>query len=52
MFKFMLIITGIFYNLSYKGFCHFEEVEDIEGETEYNHGTGVGEGKGMEDASK
>jgi len=48
----MLIITGIFYNLSYKGFCHFEEVEDIEGETEYNHGTGVGEGKGMEDASK
>lgn len=52
VFKFGLITTGIFYNLSYRGFCHYEEQEEIEGETEYQHGTGVGEGKGLEDASK
>jgi midasin len=51
-FKFSLIVTGVFYNLSYKGFCQVEEQEEIEGETEYQHGTGVGEGQGMQDASK
>lgn len=47
MSKFMLITSAIFYNISYKGFCHLDDEEDgeeIEGDTKYEHGTGVGEG--------
>jgi len=52
MTKFTLVTTAIFYNISYKGFCHYEEQEEYQGETKYEHGTGIGEGEGMEDASK
>eukprot|EP01015_Nassula_variabilis_P003581 TRINITY_DN1241_c0_g2_i5.p1 TRINITY_DN1241_c0_g2~~TRINITY_DN1241_c0_g2_i5.p1 ORF type:complete len:1010 (-),score=318.66 TRINITY_DN1241_c0_g2_i5:37-3066(-) len=57
--KFEYLMTSVFINLSYKGFCSAEEVEndgDNQGEGDDSgklvDGTGIGEGQGVQNVSK
>lgn len=56
--KFGNILSGIFLNLFYRGFCHpAKDGEDGEGsgegdgKTDFKDGTGIGEGKGVQNVT-